>query len=368
MNLLTLLIGNNVNFLYGFIDYFTKDNEFFKCDKVLLVYTEKTKDIFNNIKNFFNVEIEGINIGDDVRNIEKIESAIREKLDELKPKKIHLNYTGGTKSMGIGAFLVVDKYSCEDKIFSDIDFSKKIYLKRGDIFPKNGTFEDLVHFKIKDLLTLEGFRLKGYKTQNSEFFSEEFVRFLFDKLENEEKEFFVELWDKKFKELKSLNWKDSLKEVPIDIENISNKKLEKLQRFIRGVFLEEYLFYVLNKYKDELKINDILWNVEILNKEGAEFELDVVVSKGYTLYGFSVTTDKTKKLIKSKTFEVDKRVEEISGIGGKFVVVGFGDKEEMERVKKEIGDKRNRGGYDVIGKEELLDENKLLEKLKAIFR
>jgi len=368
MNLLILLIGNNVNFLYGFIDYFTKENEFFKCNRVLLVYTERTKEIFNNIKNFFDVNIEGINIGNDVRNIEKVENVISEKLNELKPEKIHLNYTGGTKSMGIGAFLAVDKYKCKDKIFSDIDFSKKIYLKRGDVFPTEGTFEDLVHFNVKDLLALEGFELKNFKDKNSEFFSEEFVKFLFNKLNNEEKEFFENLWDRD--DIKSLNWKESLKNVPLNIEidKISNKKLKRLQKFIKGVFLEEYLFCFLSKNKKELKIDDVLWNVEIVNKNGADFEVDVVVSKGYTIYGFSITTATKKKIIKQKTFEVDKRVEEIIGIGGKFVIVGYGDKEEMELVKKEIGEKRNRGGYDVIGREELLDESKLLKKLKAIFK
>jgi len=366
MNLLVLLIGDNHNFLYGLIDYFTKENKFFKCNKVLLVYTARTESIFNNIKNFFKVDIEGIDLGNEVRNIEKTEKLILEKLEELSPQKVHLNYTGGTKSMGIGAFLAVDKYECEDKIFSDMDFSKKIYLKRGEIFPEKGTFENLVHFKIKDLLTLEGLKLSSFKNENSEFFNEEFVKFLFDKLDNEEKEFFENLWDKNFKELKKLEWKKSLEDV-FDT-NISNKKLEKLQKFIKGTFLEEYLFYILKKYQNELGLDDILWNVEILNKEKALFELDVLVSKGYTIYGFSVTTDKDKKLIKQKTFEVDKRVEEIIGIGGKFIIVGYGDEKEMEKVRKEIGDKRNRGGYDVIGRDELLDEKKLTEKLRGIFK
>jgi len=369
MNLLVLLIGNNSNFLYGFVDYFTKDNKFFKCDKVLLIYTDKTEDVFENIDNFFEKDIEGINLGNEVRNIEKIEKLILDKLKELSPDKIHLNYTGGTKSMGIGGFLAVDKYECEDKLFSDIDFNKKIYFKRGDIFPENGTFENLVHFKIKDLLTLEGLELKSFKDKNSKFFKEEFVRFLFDKLDNEEKEFFEDLWDKDIKELKALNnWKESLNDVSGVVDTkISNNTLKHLQRFIRGVFLEEYLFYILKKYQNELQLDAVLWNVEILNGDN-HFELDVVVSKGYTIYGFSVTTDKNKRLIKQKTFEVYKRVDEIIGIGGKFIIVGYGDKEEMEKVKKEIGDKRNRMGYDIIGRDELLDEKKLLEKLQGIFK
>jgi len=365
MNLLVLLVGSNSNFLYGFIEYFTKENKLFKCDKVLLIYTNKTENVFKNITNFFEKDIEGINLGNEVRNIEKIEKLILDRLKKLSPSKIHLNYTGGTKSMGIGAFLAVDKYECEDKIFSDIDFRRKIYLKRGDIFPENGTFENLVHFKIKDLLALEGLVLKSFKDKNSEFFKEEFVRFLFDKLDNEEKEFFENLWDKDIKELKTLKWKESLNNI-IDTQ-ISNKKLKSLQKFVRGVFLEEYLFYILKKYHNELQLDNILWNVEIVNKDN-NFELDVVVSKGYIIYGFSVTTHKKKKLIKQKTFEVDKRVDEIIGIGGKFIIVGYGDKEEMEKVKKEIGDKRNRMGYDVIGRDELLDEKKLLEKLRGIFK
>ena len=72
-------------------------------------------------KFFKNVNFLDVDIKDKARDINVIETQVAKSLDNLELNSIHLNYTGGTKSMGIGAFLSVEKHKSQKKYFTDIN-------------------------------------------------------------------------------------------------------------------------------------------------------------------------------------------------------------------------------------------------------
>jgi NADH dehydrogenase/NADH:ubiquinone oxidoreductase subunit G len=251
----------------------------------------------------------------------------------------------------------------DKKYFSYIVYDNgksKVVFKRGREMELN---ESLT---IDEIAQVHGISDLESKKQNSEFYSDDFVLWLLDKIKNDEKFFFENLWD--LNDIKSLNWKKSLINAPIkfNIDEISNKKLKKLQQFIKGDFLEEYIFALLKEIKEELKIFDIAWNVK-KGKE-ANFEVDVVASKNNNLYLFSCTTDKTKKIVKQKGFEAKERVTQMGGKNAKAVLVSCIDLLQKNQLEEDL--RENKGGEspEVIVYEDLLDKEQLKNKLKDIFK
>jgi hypothetical protein len=380
MKILAVIIGGNSIANYGIIKHSLNSDEnnkiLPKVDKVALIYTNGTKKNAESFKKLLNKEVEFIDIDlkDKERSLKDVKKIVATKLNEYENIEfIHLNYTGGTKSMSIGTFLAIDNFdNVKNKIFSDIGFDKKLYLKRGEVYPENGTIIDNLDIKIDEILKLSDNNKKieyNYDNKFSEFYNKEFAKFLLNKSLKDEKEFFEKVWDKNFKELKLMNWKLSLTDAPInfDLETISNKKLEKLQKFIRGFWLEDYLFEFLNENRKKINFDNIVMNLEKKENKKSLVEIDIVLSKGYDLYLFSCTTSYKKSDVKGKVFEAYKRSEDLGGIGAKSVVVSLADENTIKQIDNDdsytyVGKKRP----ELIGKEELLDEEKLLNKLKEI--
>jgi len=373
MKILILIIGGNPISNYGIIKRSLlndKDDSILpKVDKVALIYTEQTKKSADNFKTLFKeVEFIDINIKDKARSLKDIEQIVKSTLKKEKITFLHLNYTGGTKSMSIGAYLAANSLNVEHKIFSDIGMDKKLYLKRGDVYPRNGTIIDNLTIKVEEILKLNGINA-SFKTKNSEFYSREFAKFLMDKSINDVKKFFEDLWDKDFKELKELNWSKSLKNAPINSDNISNKKLKPLQKFIKGLWLEEYLFDILSEYKKEIGFDDIAINLEIKDNNQTQVEIDLVLTKGYDVYIFSCTTAAKKGVIKQKAFEANLRAEQLGGIGAKPVLVSLADSDTLyDLVEKDMKFYIGKRKFEALGKSEIEDKDKLLNRLKEIIK
>ena len=180
---------------------------------------------------------------------------------------------------------------------------------------------------------------------------------------------FWSFWEQDFKNLKSNEkWKEKLKNYPIVFNfNLSNKQLEKLQKFIKGIFLEEYIFNFLKEKQKIFKFDDIAWNIEIKNKRGKEFELDIVVTKGYTVYVISCTINK-KAYIKQKAFEANVRAEQIGGIGAKPILISCAEVKTVEKTKDEMINYVGKNSFEIAGMQELVDENKLQVFFAKIFK
>jgi hypothetical protein len=353
-------MGGNPISNYALIKYFR--NEF---DKFVLIHTTKTETISNNFEKLLNVEFVKINIKDKERDLNFIKDKVINQLKNLNPSFIHLNYTGGTKSMSIGTFLAIEELEVE-KVYSDIDFaSKKLFLASGEIIPKEGSVADNVEVTIDEFALLNSLEIMGKQSKNSAFYDEKFCNFLLDKCINSQEVFYENLWDKDKQYLKKLNWRDSLKDISLNCElDLSNNQLKKLQKFIKGVWLEEYIFAQLLELKDELKISDIAWNVNIKNRKN-EFEVDIIVTKGYKVYLFSCTTDYKKSMIKNKFFEAEKRATQIGGIGAKSILVSLYNDEDD--IKNEMQGYVGREQVDTLTRKHLLNKKLLQNALKKIF-
>jgi hypothetical protein len=373
MKLLMLLIGGNPIANYALIKFFKDYNgdKLFKFDKVMLIFTKQTEQNAKNIKELISdVDYIDVDVDNNERNLNLIKEEIKKKLEFNKIEKIHLNYTGATKSMSIGAYLAVEEYEFKEKFFSDIHpATYKIYLKRGEIFPENNSLADSIKMNIDEFCLLHGAILENKKEENSVFFSDTFVDFLLEKVEQvEHNNNFLNFWKQDFKNLKSSGeWKEKLKNYPIKFDsNLSNKQLEKLQKFIKGIFLEEYIFNFLKERQEIFNFDDIAWNVEIKNKRAKRFELDVVVTKGYTVYVISCTIDK-KAYIKQKAFEANVRAEQIGGIGAKPILISCAETETVNKTKDEMINYVGKNSFEIAGIQELKDKKKLHEFFKKIF-
>jgi hypothetical protein len=365
MNLLVLLIGDNNISNYALIKFL--NNKKNKFNKIICVATERTKSNVKNLKvllkdeEFIELDVEEIK-----GNFIKVQDTLLNKLNSLNEiKSIFLDFTGGLKSMSLGAYLAVEKYNLKEdyKQFSYIVYNNG----RSNIIFKDGNEVELnENLTIDEIAQVHGISDLESENQNSDFYNDKFIIWLLDKVANNEEKFFEELWDKD--NLKKLNWKESLANAPVkfDINVISNNKLKKLQQFIRGNFLEEYVFSLLNEMKMKLDIFDIVWNLK-KGKE-ASFEVDVVASKNNNLYLFSCTTDKRKSTVKQKGFEAKERATLMGGRNAKAIIVSCMKSSQKDELKEDL--QENKGGQTptIIIYEDLLQKEILKSKLKDIFK
>ena len=360
MRVLALLIGGNNIANYALIEYF-KNSDKFSFDKVLLIYTNQSKDSVKNIISLQNgVEFLECNLEDDGRNLLRIQQKISNLLSNIDISFIHLNYTGGTKPMSVGAFLAIDSLECE-KRFSDISpDSSKLTFANGEIYPNDSSIDKDVALDIKSLYKLHGIELIKYQKSVSEFYSDEFVKYLIEKsIKHKNYESFWEVWDSR--DIKTFDYKATIKDAPIhfDIDSIN---LKYLQNFIRGRWLEEYVFDTL---KDE-KFTDIAWNVEgrIKNRD---FELDLVITKGHKSYIISCTTSTTLKDVKQKAFEASIRAEQIGGIRAKPISIYLLGAENLEKIQYDVKNYVGKTNFEFIGRDIVKNKDKFKNMLKSIF-
>lgn len=371
MHLLILLIGGNNIANYALVKYFKEfSGKIPLFNRVVLVHTEQTKKdavAFEILQP--SVEFILVNLEEHNRNLSEIKNRIVKVLNSfVSVNSIHLNYTGGTKSMSLGAYIAVEEYIkglTVETFYSDISFNDyKLFLKRGDVYPEKGSIQDSIQVDLKEFFILHHLQSSAFKVEHSEFYQKEWVPFLIDKIENDQEAFFDNLWDKK--DIKYLSWQESI-EGMVDTNTVSNKKLLKLQKFIKGNWLEEYLFDVLNELKEK-KIDFVYWNVENTSQKDAKFEVDVVLIKGYQLYVFSCTTTTNQKhILKSKAFEALKRAEDMGGIRAIPVFVSMATDELLKKIAADdMRTFQGRSEIKLIGIEELREKARLIKRLKEI--
>lgn len=372
MNLLILLIGENPIANYALIEFFknNKDEIISNPNKVVLVCTEKTSSIAQRIKSLQSeVLFEIINLGTKENNLNYIKNEILRYLNELSPDNIHLNYTGGRKPMSIGAFVAVKEYENQgcNKIYSDICPRKYILtLEDGTTYPKEGNISFNLNIHIEDFFLLHGLSKPKYEKVNSEFYSNQFCKFLFEQNMKNEENFYINMWDKNLIDLKKLPWQETLHN--FTNTNISNKKLKDLQKFIKGIWLEEYIFNFLKEKQKYFLITELAWDVKSENHDKL-FQVDVIVICGYRSYIFSCTTEnQSEDILKQKAFEGVKRSNQFGGIESKTILVCLAKDEKIEAIKKDMSDNYKKGNFEVIGAE-ILKNNEILKlKIKEIFK
>jgi hypothetical protein len=399
-NYLVLLVGTNPLPNLVVLKYFLSKNNNFK---VILIHTKETHKFAINIIEVVKLEKEKfvlINLKEE-DNPTTIKNDIYEafgKLDNVIG--VHLNYTGGTKVMGIKVYFLLENYCKEkSKIFessylSARDFKLKITTANEEY--NEIDLKNKVNISFSDLIKIHDFQLKdqdAYRITEIDFFEE---------LINKRKlEYYTKNYDRKCflnekdeliakkDELKNLfnikNYqklhevvKEAMNRLPIEKQvfdktgnlkedkNCNNKTVKSLLKYLDGDWFEEFvtkkLFTELEKKNCKV---EKLKNV-ILKKEhwrDGNFEIDALVIKGYELFGISITTSSEKYLCKSKGFEIIHRTKQIGGDEARQILITLAKPENVDKLRMDFEYETGRKNEQilVLGIDDIYDDSFIIK-------
>ncbi|TZE82171.1 DUF1887 family protein [Calorimonas adulescens] len=351
--------------------------------KIVFVHSAGTAKYADNIKNLLESGFEDYEHREvDVTNPEDIYSKIKSWLEEKKKSgeirstsDINLNYTGGTKSMSINAYKALSNVFKNGTINTSYLDARSLSLLCNDV--STGCVRDKVPVSIEDIVKLHGLEYKSNPREriiNCELSSKLYNMSLdpkkFDafkqQISNElRKENDKTKW-RPPSELKSKNVDINGKEHNIDQlrKEFGYNECEDVCKYLDGVWLEDYVLGLIDEIRKgkagrDLKITDIAGSVNTYIGTGKknnmpDFEVDVVVMKGYQLYAISCTTARERGLCKSKLLEVYVRSHQLGGDEARVCLIGYynnsddksfgGPSERMElEIRNDLG---GRDDYD----------------------
>ncbi len=408
---LILLIGTNPLPNFVVADFFLKHNE--HLQKIWLVHSEKNDlqsgtatqadNLEKLLKTRWNAEkqhqslqfpFEKISLSD-VSHAKKIRSDIEEKLDTklgMGNGKVHLNYTGGTKAMSTHVYWLLKEKLKSDISFSYLDARRFRLLDddRDEVIA--GDLRREVSITFEELIRLHGFERRN-KDDNFEF-SEALCGFK-KMIESGELNCFYavpggynrKLFENHRGELIG-NKKDLCQEKIDEFEPndhffsiamsmpekyrlfthekkfnqyIPNKEFKKAVKFFDGLWLEYHIAEILKGISGL----SIFQNWEIKKPtwpNNLYFELDVILLKSYQMIGISCTSDITKRICKSKGFEIIHRTRQIGGDESKAILITRLVSDDKEKLQQElIHDTGGEGNILVLGADDLKHDDLLSE-------
>ena len=410
---LILLVGTNPLPNAVVASYFIKNNA--KLKKIWLVHSGEngTKKYAETLKEFIKNKSEKIKTDDRiVINNTAQKKSIKNAFDNLysnisKGQTVHLNYTGGTKSMVVHAYRFVEGKKEFNPTFSYLDSNEfKLFF---DIEKQTDDLRNEVNISFEEM-----YKLHGFEGETNELIFEKANK-IFENLieENKLDDFFYkennggytrELFEnkkgglaEKYSEIKEKETKN-----PFNLDNfeinetfervvntmvveengekkdyrlfkerkfnkeIKDKEFKKAVKYLDGKWLEQVIYKrlieLLNLDKYKIEISSNIRRPEVMN-----FEIDLVVIRGYQLIGISCTTSHDKSLCKSKGFEVIHRAKQIGGDEAKMVLITMLDDEKAKRLKQTLEDNTtgNKNKIIVLGKGDLKKEE-FNKKIKFI--
>ncbi|MCI4625448.1 MAG: hypothetical protein L3V56_05750 [Candidatus Magnetoovum sp. WYHC-5] len=372
---LILLIGTNPLPNYVVAKWFLI-NPNCSIKRIWLVYSDAnklqagTKDIAKRLskilnEEFINVKIKYCPLSNISRN-DSIDNDIKKHIvKELKnyndKNKLHLNYTGGTKTMSVHAYSYL-RDACKDNIsFSYLDARcfKIIGDSYCDIFDDND-LRNTIKIDIDKLLKLHGYERKPNEEncerwnnaldefeniistdKINEYLSwcDEFISVVYYNRKGEfikEKKKFIEHINANninaiidsFNESKCETIRELLQELPKEhsilnedgslwipdneLNNSLFKERLKPVEFLHGKWLECYVQRIILG-NEELKEYTIIKPLKFKTSKDKDVDIDIAILCGYQLIGISITTDTKDGTNKLKAFEVLHRVNQIGG-------------------------------------------------------
>ncbi len=423
---LILLIGTNPLPNYVVASYFLKNTS--KLNRIWLVYSEGTPrqqgtyELANNIKALLNKKYERIDWKlVPLSSVSQARSILQDFqkscLKELRDSpSVHLNYTGGTKAMGIHVYRSLehpdsmftgDIPPIRTKSFSYLDVRTfKIIEDESGALTQDLRQHPEVSLSFEQMIGLHGFHRVNSQPSDAEDIEFSSVVSAFTRIiaDGRLTEFFNKSqggYDRKlFKHKKrpqdlALRPKDlctkrlqqhtpnaSFREVldafPIGYRLIKDGKLTTTEfdsnvcckraiKFLDGFWFEEYLSEIIKRRFSELEVKT---NWEIAKNEWrTKFELDIMLVQGYQLIGVSCTTSGVKDLCKNKGFEILQRTRQIGGDEAKAVMITClsedGNGDNMAKIVEEElqFDTGNTGNILVLGVHDLAEET-LVNKIQ----
>ena len=423
---LVLLVGTNPLPVYVVSAFFLLE-EFRpeKLENIWFIFTDQTENYKYNIERLlrkkFSEQFQKIKEENFFKSIRldtkdsavKIRDKITSSLIELKNepmRKVHLNYTGGTKAMGVHSYLAINKLFEDNAEFSYLSADNfNIYNDQyGKAYFISGK-EDLrsvIKLSFAELYELHGYEPKNESEKTSSELSSDKVSDLKietnyleeliskDKIDsfinainiahnNDGKEIDVKGFYNKIKNLKGTETKkmkvlqeelNRMVNIKVDeiVEKFYNSIDEKFRifkdneinlninasdiketiRFITGEWLEQVLFRRLasNKYFNDklIYIDKVIRKKEWKSKDN-DVQLDVIIMRGYQVFIVSVTTDDTKSICKSKGFEVLLRASQLGGDESKAVLLTKLNENTKKNVQEELQENIGKNRIKVLG-------------------
>lgn len=338
----------------------------------------------------------------DVALPSQIKADLRKGLDK-NYTEAHLNYTGGTKAMGIHVYQFLREVFDNRISFSYLD-ARTFQIVSDDKDRITGDLRKEIKINVDELIKLHGFERTGGGKDNIDFSKAISVfKNLIDNhrldeyFKNYPRELFVYKYKKDGKEnliCKLKHISDDLRKHKADgeflsvvrvmpegyqlfdengsfIQPESNNKLEKAVKFLDGGWLELYVYEVLkNCFRDNGNISCEL-NLESKRFDwtgNQKFELDVVIINGYQLIGISCTTSEKRHIGKSKGFEIFMRTRQIGGEEAKAVLVTRLSDDNVMSLENELQIDTGSGeNLIVLGKKDLKGDI-ICEKIQDIIK
>lgn len=421
IDLLILSVGGNPlpNYVVG--KYFSLKHQntqkFPRCTKILLIHSKETMEFAYSIKDLLSKELQNstnspitfLDILDNERDLDVIDrklcGSLMEMLKTNPLSSIHLNYTGGTKSMILQTFITTSKFCEENKIqlfISDIDPEKfKIQIKKIEkndteiyYYPEQKDLRDFIIISLEDLLKLHLMRnMKSYDT-TSRLFSIKLIEKLFTK-PNDDKEtderlriwnnlrncfrndklvedkvnkcefrpvnskelINIELLNNKFRDLGIDEYIEFIENISKEENKSSNLKIQHLKEvasFLSGDWLEDYVFYVIKNIKD-LKYSELKKNIHTFYNN-RETEIDLILINGYQFFLLSITSSIDIKIIKSKCFEALYRAEQLSGLYAKSIIISLASDNTLQKLNNDLSEFNAKKNAYLIGYTAIYDE------------
>lgn len=411
---LVLLIGTNPlpNFIVA--EYFLKTNRELK--RIWLVHSEEvawqvgTKTQAENLEKVLkerhsqssklSFPLSKVTLSN-VSSAEEIFHDIKKKLIRELPGSgsVHLNYTGGTKAMGTHVYRAIEQDSTKSliKSFSYLDGRNFQIVDDSNRKVNAMDLRGEISISFSELIALHGFKRKNNDADNKDFsdaiqvykkiieedrlddyYSEDggYNRTLFED-RNEPGELVTTIKGLK-QEPRSFIAREPflsvIRAMPEDyrvfdahghfITPSSNKKLERAIKFLDGGWLEGYVHATMQK---EMSKNLTVLKDWMIDKHGwaTEFQLDVILLKGYQLIGISCTTSQEKHLCKNKGFEIILRARQIGGDEAKAILVALADDPTKKTLEEELQMSTGitSGNILVLGKNDL-KEHYLVQSIK----
>lgn len=356
-NALFLLVGTNPLPNLVVADYFLKNIS--GLSQIFLLYSEKTavqsgtkdyadllKETIKNRKYNNYPEFHFICLSD-VALPSQIRTDLNKTLKNYQLDKLHLNYTGGTKAMGISVYQTLKELYGSKVSFSYLD-ARTFKIVSDESNRITNDLRREIKINIDELISLHGFERDKSGLVEADFFDAlRYFKKLIDT--NNLSSYFNSYNREVFLDKENLiNRKKSISDVlrnhkasgeflsvvtamPEEyrlfdqngrfIEPQTDKQLGTAVKFLDGVWLEHYVYKVLKEHFGNQYCMEKNLVIKKAGWKNRNFELDVVMINGYQLVGISCTTSQTMHICKSKGFEIFMRTRQIGGEEAKAVLV-----------------------------------------------
>lgn len=414
MDVLILLFGGNPmpNFVTAkyLLNEKRKDMEELPVPgKFVFVYSRETERFKNSLTSCLGLKDSAcinLGLGECERSFVDVKKSLKKQLIKEQSKglssvgSVHLNYTGGTKQMAIAAFQVVSEFCGRNNIkpvFSYLD-PKEFKLTTPEKSVYHAAGEDLRDWvvpsidEVYKLHCLDGRNTKGeINKKYIDWFRNEGIlpKICMKEIQNDFSELKKNILEERLKKSRDAkdiervkkNWRKEIEkwfnekknqeEFDYFINNAMKCKIKidnyyDFYKFVSYEWLEQKIFDVLSDLSDVCGLNEVGWDISKKGKD--DFQVDVIAMRGYQPIVFSCTTDNTKPLIKQKAFEVNYRSVQLGGEHAKRVMVCLGDEDVCEGVKKDMSQFDAVKHFEIIGREQVEDDEKLRNAIKSILK